>query len=216
MKSDQQLKQDVIDELAWDPVVNETEIGVAVRDGIVTLSGHLQSYAEKYAAERVVQRLAGVKGLAVELDVVLPGVYQRTDAEIAAVAQKGLSWNALLPKDRIKVKVEDGWITLSGDVDRAVQKTLAEKTVRNLLGVVGINNNITVKTVLAPKDVKVKIEAALQRRAHKETRDIEVAVNGQDVTLTGHVDSLEDRRSAVWAALSAPGVTHVVDHLKVA
>lgn len=216
MKSDHQLKLDVIEELAWEPSINETEIGVEVKGGIVTLSGHLGSYAEKYAAEKATLRVSGVKAIAVEIDVKLPGASQRTDADIAATAQRGLEWNALVPHEKVKVKVEDAWITLTGEVDHEYQRLAAESALRNLLGVVGISNQIKVKPGILPKDVKVNIEAALQRRAHKQTQAISVTVAGDEVTLSGWAPSLAERRAAYLAALSAPGVTRVIDNMQVA
>ncbi|WP_034298789.1 BON domain-containing protein [Herbaspirillum sp. RV1423] len=215
MKTDQQLKKDVMEELAWESAVDDTEIGVEVRNGIVTLTGNLNSYAEKYAAEKAVQRVAGVKGVAIEIDVILPGSSQRTDADIARTAIQGLEWNTLVPKDRIKVMVEDGWITLSGDVEYQYQRRAAEDALRSLLGVVGISNQIAVKPAATTHDIKVHIEAALQRRAHEEVRAIEVIVVGDQVTLNGSVSSLEERREALKAAAGTPGVTRVVDKLVV-
>ena len=215
MKSDYQIKKDVSDELAWDAAVNDNEIGVEVRDGVVTLTGNLDSYAEKHAAEKAVQRVDGVKGLAVEIDVVLPGSSKRTDADIARTASHGLEWNALVPKDRIKIMVEDGWVTLSGEVDHQYQRMAAESALRNLLGVIGISNQISVKHIARPADIKTHIEAALQRRAHSTVKAIEVAVNGDQITLNGSVASLAERREAFAAAARTPGVSKVIDKLAV-
>lgn len=216
MKTDRQLKQDVIDELEWESAVDETGIGVEVHNGIVTLSGTLNSYAEKYAAEKAVQRVEGVKGLAVELDVALPDWVQRTDADVARAAAQALEWNALVPKDCIKIKVEDGWITLTGNVDFQYQRIASERALQNLLGVVGISNQIVVTPSVTPRDIKNHIEAALQRRAHTETKGIEVIVNGDQITLNGSVSSLAERRAALNAAMRTRGVAKVVDKLFVA
>ncbi|CAL62468.1 putative transport associated protein [Herminiimonas arsenicoxydans] len=216
MKTDRQLKQDVIDELEWESAVDETGIGVEVHNGIVTLSGTLNSYAEKYAAEKAVQRVEGVKGLAVELDVALPDWVQRTDADVARAAAQALEWNALVPKDCIKIKVEDGWITLTGNVDFQYQRIASERALQNLLGVVGISNQIAVTPSVTPRDIKNHIEAALQRRAHTETKGIEVIVNGDQITLNGSVSSLAERRAALNAAMRTRGVAKVVDKLFVA
>ncbi|AKZ63466.1 OsmY domain-containing protein [Herbaspirillum hiltneri N3] len=215
MKTDHQIKQDVVEELAWESAVDDNVIGVEVCDGVVTLSGNLDSYAEKYAAEKAVQRVSGVRGLAVEIDVVLPGSSKRTDADIARVAAQGLDWNALLPKDKVKVMVEDGWITLSGEVEHQYQRMAAESTLRSLLGVVGISNQIAVKHVARPADIKTHIEAALQRRAHSTAKAIDVVVNGEQITLSGSVASLAERHEAFNAAVKTPGVTKVVDKLSV-
>ncbi|RBA23631.1 BON domain-containing protein [Herminiimonas fonticola] len=215
MKTDYQLKKDIVDELAWESAINDNAIGVEVRDGIVTLSGNLDSYAEKYLAERAVQRVAGVRGLAVEIDVVLPGPSQRTDADVARTAAQGLEWNALVPKDRVKVMVEYGWITLSGEVDYEYQRMAAESALRSLLGVVGISNHISVKPIARALDIKTDIEAALQRRAHSTVKGIEVAVNGDQITLNGSVASLAERQEAFRAAAKTPGVSKVIDKLSV-
>lgn len=215
MKSDYQIKQDVSEELAWDAAVNDTEIGVEVRDGVVTLSGNLQSYAEKYAAEKATLRVSGIKGLAVEINVVLPGSSKRTDSDIARTAAQGLDWNSAVPKDRIKIMVEDGWITLSGTVDYQYQRAAAESSLRTLLGVIGISNQILIRHTIRPTDVKTQIEAALQRRAHSTVKTIDVAVNGEQITLTGSVSSLEERLQACLAASQTPGVTKVIDHIAV-
>ncbi|GAC1316796.1 MAG: BON domain-containing protein [Collimonas sp.] len=216
MKSDRQLKQDVMDELEWDPSVKDIEIGVEVKDGVVTLAGHLASYAEKYAAEHAALRVAGVKGVAVEIDVWLPGTSERTDADIVHASEFALEWNVLIPKDKVKVMVEGGWVTLSGELERDYQRLAAGKAMRNLMGVIGISNQIVVKAAVLPEDIKVKIEAALQRRAHIETQRIAVVVNGDQVTLTGPVRSWSERYAALQAAAAASGVVHVVDKMVIA
>lgn len=215
MKSDSQLKANVEEELDWDPAVRLTSIGVEVKDGIVTLAGHLDSYAEKIAAERAAQRVSGVKGVAVELDIRLLGSASRTDGDIAATAAEALRWNASIPHDSIHVMVEDGWITLSGDVDWNFERANAEATVHALIGVKGVNNVIKLKHRVSPIDVKSKIEAALYRSAHLNGRNIKVSVDGDTVTLTGKIRSLADRRMMKNAAWAAPGVFKVVDDLKI-
>jgi osmotically-inducible protein OsmY len=216
MKSDRQLRQDVMDELEWDPSINDTDIGVEVKDGVVTLGGHLGSYAEKYAAEHAVLRVAGVKGVAVELDVRLSGASERTDAEIVRATEFALEWNVLVPPGTVKVMVEDGWVTLSGELERDYQRVAAGKAVRNLMGVTGVSNQIAVKPAVLPSDIKVKIEAALQRRAHIETQRLTVVVNGDQVTLTGPVRSWSERYAALQAAAAASGVVRVVDKMVIA
>jgi osmotically-inducible protein OsmY len=213
MKTDRELKQDVMDELSWDPSINDTGIGVEVNDGIVTLTGHLSSYAEKYSAERATQRLIGVHGVAMEIDVRLCGLNERTDSEIAHTVSQALGWNSWLTDGGFKVTVEKGWITLSGEVDHEFQRTVAENVLRNLMGVVGISNQISVKPAIMPKDVKAQIEAALQRRAHADAQSIAVSIDGDEVTLSGGVLSLTESRAAVRAAGLAPGVTRVVDKM---
>jgi osmotically-inducible protein OsmY len=216
MKSDRQLKQDVTDELAWEPAVNDTEIGVEVKHGIVTLSGHLHSYAEKYAAERAVQRVSGVKGMAMELDVKLLDIGKRNDTDIAAAARQALEWNALIPQERIKVKVERGWITLSGEVEHGYQHSAAQKAVRDLQGVTGVSDQIVIKPEISGSDIKTKIEAALYRRAIAEAQAITITVSGGKVTLKGSIPTWSERRAIVQAASATPGVAEVVDQLDVA
>jgi osmotically-inducible protein OsmY len=215
MKSDTQLKQDVESELAWDPSINATHVGVTVNDGVVTLSGHLDSYAEKIAAERAAQRVQGVKALAVELDVRLLAGHKRSDAEIAAAAESALKWNTLVPDNRVKVMVEKGWVTLSGEVEWEYQRQHAMKAVRPLTGVTGISNGITLKAQVTPADVSARIQGALQRQAEREAKGIEIVVDGHSVTLEGRVHSWAERAAAQGAAWSAPGITSVVNQLRV-
>ena len=215
MKSDRQLKQDVIDELAWETAVNDTEIGVEVADGIVTLTGHLGSYAEKHAAEQAAQRVSGVRGIAMEIDVRLAGLNARTDSEIAHTVSQALGWNSWLPAGGFKVTVEKGWVTLTGQVDHQYQRVVAENVLCHLMGVVGISNQISVKPTLLPNDIKAQIESALQRRAHADATCISVRVDGDQVTLSGPVLSLTECRAAVHAAALAPGVARVIDRMTI-
>ncbi len=216
MKSDSQLKKDVESELEWDASVDANNVGVAVKDGVVTLAGHLNSFAEKYAAERAAQRVIGIKGLAVELDVRLGAAAKRTDADIAAAAESSLRWHALVPEDRVKVMVEKGWITLSGEVDWDYQRNYAMKAVRPLTGVVGVTNNIAVKPQVTSASISQRIQGALERQADREAKNIEVIVSGHSVTLKGQVHSWAERTAAQGAAWSAPGITSVVNELRVA
>lgn len=216
MKTDAQLKKDVETELEWDPAVDAAGIGVEVKGSIVTLTGHLESYPEKIAAERAAQRVAGVKGVAVEIDVKLPGSSYRTDADIAAYATDAIRWNTSIPQERIKIKVEGGRVTLSGDVDWNYQRTSAESTVRDLIGVKGVFNQIQLKQKISPENVKAKIEAALQRAAHLDAKAIKVEVLGGTVTLEGSVHSMAERRLIENATWAAPGVLKVVDEIRIA
>lgn len=215
MKTDAQLKIDVTRELEWDPSINAAHVGVTAKSGVVTLTGHLETFAEKYAIERAVQRVEGVKALAIELDVKLAQGHKRSDSEIADAAESALKWNVLIPSERVRVKVERGWITLTGEVDWAYQRSAAEKAVRGLTGVVGVSNSVTLKAVVTPGDVSARIREALERHAQREARHIEVAVAGSTVTLRGTVDSWADREAATGAAWAAPGITMVVNELKV-
>lgn len=215
MKTDAQLKIDVTRELEWDPSINAAHVGVTAKSGVVTLTGHLETFAEKHAIERAVQRVEGVKAVAVELDVRLAPNHRRSDSEIAEAAEGALKWSALIPADRVRVKVEGGWITLTGLVDWAYQRSASEKAVRGLTGVVGVSNGITIKPAVTPADVSTRIREALERHAQREARHIEVAVAGSTVTLRGSVDSWADREAAAGAAWAAPGITMVVNDLKV-
>ena len=210
------LRQDVVDELEWDPSIDARTIGVAIEDGIIALTGHVGSYAAKANAERIVKRVHGVKGVANDLEVKLPTSLERDDVDIARSAVNALEWNVAVPKGRIKVTVSNGWVTLDGSVDWYYQKRAAEDAVFLLAGVRGVGNNITVavKQVHA-QDVKAKIEAALKRNAEIDSKKIVVQAGDGKVTLTGEVRSWVERQDAVDAAWSAPGVTNVVDQIRI-
>lgn len=215
MKSDTQLRSDVVAELTWDPAITATNVGVIVNDGVVTLTGHPGSHAEKYAIERAAQRVKGVKALAIEMSVKLAAGRERTDADIAMAAERALEWNVLVPDDKIHPMAERGWITLNGEVEWEYQRRTAEGAVRNLLGVTGVTNLVTVKPKFTPADVEKKIHEALQRQADRESKRIEVSINGSQVTLRGRVNSWAERTAAQGAAWSAPGVATVVNNLLV-
>lgn len=215
VKTDQQLKRQVMAELAWEPSINQNEIGVSVKDGVASLTGHLSSYVEKYAAERAAERVCGLKGLATGIDVILPGTCKRTDADIAFTVQRGIEWNPLIPQDAVNVMVENGWVTLSGIVEKQSQKIAAEKVVRPLVGVTGVSNQIVVQPVDAPAEMKSGIEAAFKRQEPRRLGGIAVAVDGREVTLSGKVPSLTERRRACRIASAAPGVVNVVDCMEI-
>jgi osmotically-inducible protein OsmY len=213
MKTDAQLQQDVMAELKWEPSVHAAQIGVEVRDGVVTLAGEVGSYAEKWNAERAAQRVAGVKALAIEMKVKLPGLGGRTDADIAISAENVLRWANFLPLGSIKVQVESGWITLTGDVEWQYQRQEAADSMRYLLGVTGVSNQIGIKHTLSAGIVKADIESALKRRAEADSKTIAVEVKGADVTLTGTVHSWAEREVARHSAWSTSGVRNVVDKM---
>lgn len=215
MKTDAQLKADVTRELQWDPSVDAAHVGVAAQDGVVTLTGHLATFAEKHAVERAVQRVEGVKAIAIELDVRLDPRHRRSDTEIAAAAEAALGWSVEVPADRIRVQVEKGWVTLDGEIDWEFQRRSAEKLVRALTGVVGVTNHIRLRPVVAQANISHRIREALSRHAEREAGHIEVTVAGSTVTLRGRVGSWAERRAAQGAAWSAPGISLVVNELAV-
>jgi len=215
MKSDIQLKADVTAELAWDPAINATNIGVMVKDGVVTLAGHLDTFAEKHAAERAVRRVSGVCGIALDLDVKLAPEHKRSDSEIAQAAITALRLNSLVPDGKVKVEVEEGWVTLTGEVDWGYQLSSAEQCVRPLIGVQGLFNQIAIKPRASGKDIASQITSALTRQAEREARHIGVEVEGSVVTLRGKVHSLAEHDAAVGAAFGTHGVSRVVDELEV-
>lgn len=216
IKTDSALKADVVNELIWDPSIKETAVGVAVKDGVVTLTGHLDTYAEKEAVIRAVRRIDGVRAIAVEIDVRLSPSHQRSDTDIAQSAELALKWNTSIPPDSVRVVVDHGWVTLQGEVEWNFQRVAAERATRALKGVVGISNELKLKPKALAAAVSQRIEDALRRQALREARHIHVAVSGDTVKLTGTVHSWPERQAAQGVAWSAPGVRSVVNELRVA
>lgn len=217
MKTDQLLKADVTAELAWDTAVDHRPgIGVSVKDGVVTLSGEVDTFMQKYAVERAVRRVAGVRGIAMDLEVRLSGGAKTSDADIAHAALNALRWHSLVPDERVTVEVDDGHVTLDGELDWACQVASAEQCVRPLLGVKGVTNNLRIRPHVSSTDIAGGIVAAFQRHAQREAKNIAIQVDGGVVTLSGKVDSLREREAAVGTALSAKGVVRVIDQLQVA
>jgi osmotically-inducible protein OsmY len=213
--TDKELKQHVQNALDWEPSLDASDVGVSVDEGVVTLRGNVGSFFEKMAAERVSLHVYGVKALANDLVVHLPSGFERTDTEIAQAAVTALKWNAVLPADRVTVSVASGWITLSGAVNWNYQKDAATRTVRDLRGVKGVTNNITVKPSVKTTDVRDKIEDAFKRSAELDARRISVVAEDGKVILSGNVHSWAERQEAERAAWAAPGVRQVDDRLAV-
>ncbi len=217
MKTDLQLQRDVLDELKFEPSIREAEIGIAAKDGVVTLTGFVDSYVEKFSAERTAERVSGVKAVADEIKVKLPGLHQRSDTDIAHTVVSALRLDIQVPDDRLKAAVDDGWIDLEGQVEWQYQKRAAERAVRNLTGVKGVTNLITVK----PKNVSTyevgqKIKDSLRRHAERDADKITIEAKDGRVTLRGTVSSFAERQDAERAAWQAPGVTNVDDMIAVA
>jgi osmotically-inducible protein OsmY len=215
MKTDAELQQDVMNELKWEPTLIAAEIGVAVKDGVVTLSGYVDSYVQKLTAERAAARVFGIRAVAEAIQVRLPGSLKRSDEDIAGMVANVLEWNVLVPHDRVKVHVQDGVVTLSGEVDWGYQKYAVEEAVHYLMGVVWLINQITVKPTVKPLDVKAKIESAFQRNALLDSRRIKIETRGSKVILSGSVRSWGERAEAQWAAWAAPGVSEVENDIKI-
>lgn len=213
--TDLELKKTVESELTWEPSVDAAEIGVGVKNSVVTLSGNVHSYWEKWAAERAASRLSGVKAVANDLKVQLPDSSERTDEDIAEAAVHALNWWVSVPEDRIKVKVSQGWITLEGTVYWNFERTAAEEAMRNLMGVTGVSNLIEVKPQVNASGVKAAIETALKRNASVDASRIKVEADGDNVTLRGNVRSWLERDEAERAAWAAPGVRVVDDQITI-
>jgi osmotically-inducible protein OsmY len=214
-KTDTQIHHDVIEELKWDSRVDETEVGVQVAAGVVTLTGTVTSWAKRVAAQEAARRVIGVLDVANDLKVKAAGGFSRTDTEIAQAVRQALEWDVFVPNEKITSTVTDGWVTLEGPVERSTQREAAERAVRNLMGVKMVVNKITVtQPKVVTGDVRKAIEQALERRAEREARQIGVDVRDGTVTLTGPVHSWAERKSVLAAARFTPGVRVVEDHLR--
>lgn len=218
VKTDSQIQQDLLRELSWDPRVEETEVGVEVDGGVVTLTGTVSSWAKRVAAQDAAHRVAGVLDVANDIKVKLPGDLVRTDTEIAQAVRRALEWDALVPDERIQSTVSNGWVTLEGTVDTWTEREDAERTVQNLVGVRGVTDRMTLRSSKPVNTDRVReaIEAALERRAEREAKRIRVQVtDAGTVALTGEVRSWAEKRATLAAARFAPGVRLVEDHLEI-
>ncbi|HEY5687459.1 MAG TPA: BON domain-containing protein [Yeosuana sp.] len=215
MKTDFEIKDDVLDELAWQPNIDETQIGVIVENGVVTLSGVVNSFAKKLDAEKAAKRVEGVKAVALDIEVKYGTDFKKTDKEIAKAIVDAFEWNALVPEDDIMVKVENGWVYLTGEVQWAYQMNAAKNAAEKLLGVKGVSNLITLKNNIKPTEVKDRIKKAFQRMANLDADNIILETHGHTVTLRGKVHSIKEKEDAEAAAYNAPGVYDVKNELKV-
>jgi len=214
-RSDTDIHKDIVAEFHWEPSLRDDDIAVAVRDGVVTLAGFADSYADKWKAERIASKIRGVKAIANDIEIKLPSASQRADPDIARAVVNALQWNISVPADRIKPKVEKGWVTLEGEADYNYQKDAAERAIRYLTGVKGITNLITVKQRATPADLKERIKEALQRTAQFDAERITVEVQGNKAILSGTVRSYAEMKEAERAALKAPGITEVENRITV-
>ncbi|WP_127127416.1 BON domain-containing protein [Pseudoflavitalea rhizosphaerae] len=214
MKTDVQIQQDVIDQLKWEPALNAAEIGVSVKNGVVTLSGIVDTFYKKIMAEQAANKVLGVRAVAEDLQVGVSPAFHRTDAEIADFVVKALKWNTAVPEEKIKVKVEDGVVTLNGEVDWEYQRSMAKTALESIAGIKKINNYVSVNPKSSPSDVKRKILAAFHRSANLDAENISVQVIGTKVILTGKVRSFAERSDAGAAAWAAPGISQVDNQLQ--
>ena len=215
IRTDEAIQIDVLEELKWDTRVRPNEIGVAAKDGIVTLTGWVDSYLKKMAAEEAAHHVPGAKAVVNEIEVRLPGSAERTDHDLAKAVLNALRWDAAIPTGKVDVTVSQGWVTLKGEVDYAFQKRDAERAVQHLAGVKGVSNLIVVKPQVFPSDLKQQIERALIRNAETDARNITVEVEGSKIILRGTVRSYAEKQAAEDTAWAAPGVTEVENRIVV-
>jgi osmotically-inducible protein OsmY len=216
-RTDEEIQQDIYDELKWDARVQPNEIGIAVKNGVVTLTGWVDSYSKKWVAERAAHRVRGVTAVANDIEVRLPSASERTDADVAAAATRALEWDALVPVEKLEVTVAKGWVTLRGEVEWEFQRREAERAIRRLSGVRGVTNliNVRPRQTPSPEDLRRRIEAALVRNVETDADQISIDVEASKITLRGTVRSWMEKQEAERVAWSAPGVTAVDDRITV-
>ena len=215
IKSDYELQEDVIEELAFDPSIDSTGIAVAAKDGVVTLTGTVKTFPEKLAAERATKRVAGVHGIAEDIKIHMPDSDRRTDTDIARAALQALQWDVTVPRDKVTVRVENGWLTLEGELNFPFQRDAAKHAVEHLWGVRGVTNAIGLKAMVLSGDVKEKIRTAFERAAEIDANKLQVEIHDSAVTLRGEVHSWNEFEEAETAALSVPGVMVVNNYTHV-
>jgi osmotically-inducible protein OsmY len=215
MKSDLQIQKDVIEELRWEPFLNSSEIGVAVKNGIVTLSGQVDSYSKKLIAEKAAKKVNGVKAIAEDIQVGILPASRKTDTQIAEAVLNALKWHSAIQDEKIKIKVEDGNVRLEGEVEWEYQRSSIKSAIENLAGVRSVVNLVTVKSKITPSEVQQKIKAAFQRSATIDAGKITVEVFGSKVVLHGQVRSFAEKEDAELAAWNAPGINSVESNLEI-
>jgi osmotically-inducible protein OsmY len=215
MKSDTQIQKDVMAEINWHPILNAAQIGVAVHDGVVTLTGIVDTYTKKLTAENAAKKVSGVRAVAEDIQVGTSPSYNKSDTEIAEAVVNALKWHTAVMEDRLRIKVEKGFVTLEGEVEWEYQRTAAKSAIENLTGIKMVYNFITVKPRVTAADLKSKINAALQRSAQIDANSIKVEISGSKVILSGTVHSIEEKEDADSAALMAPGVSSVENRIMV-
>jgi osmotically-inducible protein OsmY len=213
MKSDVQIQTDVMDQLKWEPFLKASEIGVSVKDGVVTLSGHVDSYSKKLVAENAAKKIKGVKAIAEDIQIGVSPAYRKTDTDIATAVLNALKWHAAVQEEKVKIKVEDGYVKLEGEVEWEYQRNYAKSAIEHLEGVRSVLNFITVKPKVSPSEIQRKISAAFQRSASLDADKIAAEVIGSKVILRGFVRSYAEKEDAANAAWSAPGITDVENKL---
>jgi len=213
--NDATLQENVMDEIEWRTTLKPAEIGVSVKDGVVTLSGSVNSYGKKRSAELAAEKVEGVKAIVEDIDVKLPDSSVRDDGDIARAAHDALLWHATIPEEKIKIIVDDGWIKLKGEVEWSFQKRKAEESVENLTGVYGVINGIKIKPQVSIQDINRRIQSALARQASLDAKNIHVDIDGSKVILKGKVRSYIEKKDAENAVLIAPGVTAIDDQLEI-